>query len=194
MNPDEVAKVCDELHECVDQTLEESPTVFAKALSTVRTMRAAASWDNPITVLTEIEQQPTPWFSLDKWRDLPVRGKRRFARSFGFPAYAIKRRGRKLCLMATPVSPPETQLRRVARDRIAKGHLPPRVSGDIWRGAGTGRPCALCDRPISRDEPEIEIEQSVDEEVEALGFHVTCELLWQLECVRAAHMKQYPKA
>jgi hypothetical protein len=68
MNPDEVARTCDELHECVDQGPGENPEVFARALSAVRKLRAASSWDHPVSILMEIEVQLARWFSPEKWR------------------------------------------------------------------------------------------------------------------------------
>ena len=68
MNPDEVARTCDELHECVDQGPGENPGVFATALSAVRKLRAEASWDHPVSILMEIEVELARWFSPEKWR------------------------------------------------------------------------------------------------------------------------------
>jgi len=68
MNPDEVARICDELHEYVDQGPGENPGVFATALSALGRLRAAASWDYPLSVLMELEVRLARWFSPDKWR------------------------------------------------------------------------------------------------------------------------------
>jgi hypothetical protein len=68
MNPDEVARICDELHEYIDRGPGENPGVFAAALSALRRLRAAASWDYPLSVLMELEVQLVRWFSPDKWR------------------------------------------------------------------------------------------------------------------------------
>jgi hypothetical protein len=68
MNPEAVAKVCDELHENVDQGPGENPGALARALGTVRMLRAAASWDYPLAILTEIEVQLARWFSREEWR------------------------------------------------------------------------------------------------------------------------------
>jgi hypothetical protein len=68
MNTDELARACDELHDCVDQGPGENPGVFARALSTLRMMRGTASWDYPISILAEIEKQLARWFSPDQWR------------------------------------------------------------------------------------------------------------------------------
>jgi hypothetical protein len=43
MNPEEVARTCDELHEYIDQGPGENPGVFARALSVVRRLRTAGA-------------------------------------------------------------------------------------------------------------------------------------------------------
>jgi hypothetical protein len=68
MNPDEVARTCDELHEYIDQGPGENPGIFAHALTVVRRLRAAASWDHPLTILTQLEMELAGWFSPDRWR------------------------------------------------------------------------------------------------------------------------------
>jgi len=68
VNPDELARACDELHDCVEQGPGVNPGVFARSLSAVRRLRGAASWDPPIGILAEIEVQLMRWFSHDKWR------------------------------------------------------------------------------------------------------------------------------
>jgi hypothetical protein len=68
MNPEEVARECDELHKCIEQGPGENPGVFAQALTSVRRLRAAASWDYPLNILTEVEVQLAHWFSPEKWR------------------------------------------------------------------------------------------------------------------------------
>jgi len=79
---------------------------------------------------------------------------------------------------------PETELRRVARDRMAKGQLPRVVPFQMWGGKGAGRLCALCDKAIEPDEMELEVEQRIDREIAPLRFHVACHSLWRFECVR----------
>jgi hypothetical protein len=68
MSPDDVARICDELHEYVDQGPGENPGVFATALNALRRLRAEASWDYPLSILMELEVQLARWFSPDKWR------------------------------------------------------------------------------------------------------------------------------
>jgi hypothetical protein len=80
----------------------------------------------------------------------------------------------------------ETELRRVARDRMAKGQLPRVVPLQMWGGKGAGRLCALCDKTIEPDEMELEVEQRIDGEIYPLQFHVACHSLWRLECGRGA--------
>jgi hypothetical protein len=85
-----------------------------------------------------------------------------------------------------PLTQLETKLRRVARDRIAKGQLPRVVPLQMWGGKGTGRLCALCDKAIEPNEMELEVEQRIDGGLPPLRFHVVCHSLWRLECGRAA--------
>lgn len=80
----------------------------------------------------------------------------------------------------------ETELRRVARDRVAKGQLPRVVPLQMWGGKGTGRNCALCDKAIESEEMELEVERRIDGEIAPLRFHVACHSLWRIECGRDA--------
>lgn len=79
----------------------------------------------------------------------------------------------------------ETELRRVARDRIAKGQLPRVEPSQMWGGKSAGGYCALCDKSIEPDEMELEVEQRIDGELAPLRFHVVCHSLWRLECGRS---------
>jgi hypothetical protein len=84
----------------------------------------------------------------------------------------------------------ETRLRLVARERIEKGKLPSAVPSRMWGGRGGGKPCALCDTVIKREETELEVEERLGGKVETFHFHILCQSLWQLECVRDYHLKQ----
>jgi hypothetical protein len=68
MNPDEASRICDELHEYVDQGPGENPRVFGTALNALRRLRANVSWDYPLSILMDLEVQFAGWFSPDKWR------------------------------------------------------------------------------------------------------------------------------
>ncbi len=60
---EEVVRACDELHSCMDQGPGTNAPALADSLHTVRRLRAAASWDYPLTLLKNIESQLTAWFS-----------------------------------------------------------------------------------------------------------------------------------
>jgi hypothetical protein len=68
MNADEASRICDELHEYVDQGPGENPRVFGTALNALRRLRANALWDYPLSILMGLEIQLARWFSPDEWR------------------------------------------------------------------------------------------------------------------------------
>ena len=80
------------------------------------------------------------------------------------------------------------ELRRIARDRIAKGELPGVLRPlRTWGGHGSGQPCDLCGRTIRTDEMGYEVEYAGNS-AQALRFHVICESIWTLEVVRADYL------
>jgi hypothetical protein len=89
-----------------------------------------------------------------------------------------------------PLTQLETDLRQLARNRIANGQLPNAVPERMWGGKSSGHSCSLCDRPIR--ELELELEEQVDGKVQTFHFHVLCQSLWQLECVHEHHLKNRP--
>ncbi len=85
-----------------------------------------------------------------------------------------------------PPSPVDTELRLIARQRIASGELPARPGPSrVFGGYGTGRLCDLCRKPISADEIEYEFEHGADPAM-TIRFHFVCQSAWQLEIVRAS--------
>ena len=84
-----------------------------------------------------------------------------------------------------PLTQLETKLRRIARSRIATGQLPRVVPLQMLGGKGSGRLCALCDKPITSEEMELEVEPRIDRERAPLCFHVACHSIWGLACTRA---------
>lgn len=84
----------------------------------------------------------------------------------------------------------EGKLRLVARERIEAGKLPNAVPSRMWGGKGAGKPCALCDTIIEREDTELEVEERLGDKLETFHFHILCQSLWQLECVRQYHLKQ----
>lgn len=92
-----------------------------------------------------------------------------------------------------PLTELEEKLRPIARERIAKGQLPCEVPSRMWGGRGTGKPCALCDRPIEWEDGELEVEERVvDGAVQIYRFHIVCQSVWQLECARDDYLKKHP--
>lgn len=76
----------------------------------------------------------------------------------------------------------EQELRALARERIAKGELPAKPALRMWGGDGTGRLCSLCREQVQPGQIEFEVESGRY----SLIFHMTCQSVWQLECVNHA--------
>lgn len=80
--------------------------------------------------------------------------------------------------------PPE-----VVRQAIQTGKLPRRRPERTWGGTGSGCPCAVCGRPVTRDEVEIELEFAGGDDGRSEGglrVHVSCLSAWELELERMA--------
>ncbi len=71
----------------------------------------------------------------------------------------------------------------LALESIASGRLPAGNQGRAWGGRGTGRPCALCSRPIECEDSELEV-QTEDGGIGPV-FHVQCHTAWSEACRRA---------
>lgn len=91
-----------------------------------------------------------------------------------------------------PLTQLEAELRPIARERIAKGQLPREAPSRMWGGRGNGQLCALCGKPIQRDEIEYEVEASIDGAARDFRFHMVCQSVWQLECARDDYLKKHP--
>jgi hypothetical protein len=91
-----------------------------------------------------------------------------------------------------PLTQLETDLRLIARDRISNGQLPWGTPSRTWGGPGTGEPCALCDKPLMREEIEYEVEQRCGGVMRIFHFHVLCHAMLLAECTRDDHMRQHP--
>jgi hypothetical protein len=84
-------------------------------------------------------------------------------------------------LIREPLGEPADAAARVrpkVREKIATRSLPCEPCKAVWGGAGSGAPCAACDRPILPSEIEFECEQPGD----LLRFHQACYVLWEEEC------------
>ena len=91
-----------------------------------------------------------------------------------------------------PLTKLETELRLVARERIAQGRLPCGTALRMWGGHGTEQPCDLRDKPIRPEEVEYEVEVRDSGAVHTFRFHILCQSMWQAECVRAEHLRKQP--
>jgi hypothetical protein len=79
----------------------------------------------------------------------------------------------------------ENELRGKARELITNGRLPCQQTMRIWGGHGTGEQvCSVCERVISSDEVEYEIEHESGGTTHLSRFHVLCHAAWQVECAR----------
>jgi hypothetical protein len=85
----------------------------------------------------------------------------------------------------------ENELRGMARELITNGRLPCQQPMRIWGGHGTGEQiCSVCDRIISSDEVEYEIEHDSGGTKYLSRFHFLCHAAWQVECAREATIKK----
>jgi hypothetical protein len=84
--------------------------------------------------------------------------------------------------------PDESILREYARAAVQKGKLPARRPDRTWGGPGVGAACAVCGRPISKDEMEFEIEFAHDGDNPVLDkyhVHIRCFAAWEFERQKA---------
>jgi hypothetical protein len=69
--------------------------------------------------------------------------------------------------------PDEPILRQKARAAVQSGKLPSCRPDRTWGGPGVGAPCAVCERPVTKQELEFEIEFERDGDNPGLDkFHV----------------------
>jgi len=80
--------------------------------------------------------------------------------------------------------PDEQILREKAREAVRNGKLPARRPDRTWGGPGVGAPCTVCEKPVTRDEMEFEIQFAHDGAVPGLDkfhVHIRCFAVWELE-------------
>jgi len=70
----------------------------------------------------------------------------------------------------------EENLRRLARDRLATGELPPVRPGPTLERVGSGRPCALCGAAVRFE--EVECQWPGDLDTRRFRFHLACHKGW----------------
>ncbi len=80
------------------------------------------------------------------------------------------------------MSDDEATLRKLARDALEKGVLPGGEPHRTWGGPGSGGFCAVCERPIERDQTEFELQFGRDDLGEANPrLHLRCFAAWEFE-------------
>jgi hypothetical protein len=80
--------------------------------------------------------------------------------------------------------PDEPILREKARAAVRSGKLPATRPDRTWGGPGVGAICAVCERPVTKDELEFEIQFAHDGENPGLDkyhVHIRCFAAWELE-------------
>ena len=80
--------------------------------------------------------------------------------------------------------PDETILRQQARAAIQSGKMPAHRPDRTWGGPGVGAPCAICEKPVRRDELEFEVQFAHDGDTPGLDkfhLHLRCFAAWEFE-------------
>ena len=78
----------------------------------------------------------------------------------------------------------EVILREKARQVVRDGKLPARRPDRTWGGPGIGAPFAVCERPVTKDEVEFEIEfarAGHDPGLDKYPVHIRCFAAWEFE-------------
>jgi hypothetical protein len=80
--------------------------------------------------------------------------------------------------------PDEPILRAQARKAIQNDVIPGRKPDRTWGGPGVGARCAICEKPVTKDEMEFEIEFARDGTAPGLDkyhVHLRCFAAWEFE-------------
>lgn len=78
----------------------------------------------------------------------------------------------------------ESAIRDKAREAIRAGRIPSRNPERTWGGPGIGASCAICCKPVTREDVEFELEFSGDTEgTTSVSYHVhvRCFAAWEFE-------------
>lgn len=78
----------------------------------------------------------------------------------------------------------EALLRGKAREAVQNGKLPRRQPDRTWGGPGVGTFCTVCERPVTKDQMEFEIQFAHDGDSPGLDkyhVHVRCFAAWEFE-------------
>ena len=80
--------------------------------------------------------------------------------------------------------PDELRLREQARAVIQSGKLPSRTPDRTWGGPGVGATCSVCEKPVTKEEMEFEIQFARDGDNPGLDkyhVHIRCYAAWEFE-------------
>jgi hypothetical protein len=78
----------------------------------------------------------------------------------------------------------EIALRDRARHAIRSGKLPKQDPDRTWGGPGVGAPCSVCEKPVTREQVEYEVQFAHDGPnpgLDRLHLHLRCFAVWELE-------------
>ena len=84
--------------------------------------------------------------------------------------------------------PDELRLREQAKAVIQSGKLPSRSPDRTWGGPGVGAPCSVCEKPVTKEEMEFEIQFPRDGDNPGLDkyhVHIRCYAAWEFERTKA---------
>jgi len=78
--------------------------------------------------------------------------------------------------------PDEPRLREQARAVIQSGKFPSRNPDRTWGGPGVGAPCSVCEKPVTKEEMEFEIQFDGDNPgLDKFHVHIRCFAAWEFE-------------
>jgi hypothetical protein len=79
--------------------------------------------------------------------------------------------------------PDEAILRQQAREAVQQGKLPARRPDRVWGGPGVGEICSVCDKRITKNDIEYEIEfgRADEDGVDKYHVHIRCNAAWEFE-------------
>ena len=80
--------------------------------------------------------------------------------------------------------PDEVRLREQARAAIQSGKLPSRNPDRTWGGPGVGAMCAVCEKPVTKEDMEFEIQFARDGDnpgLDKFHVHIRCYAAWEFE-------------
>jgi hypothetical protein len=80
--------------------------------------------------------------------------------------------------------PNEESVRELAREALRTGKLPRRAPDRTWGGNGVDAPCTICEKPVTREQVEYEIQFAHDGATPGLdkySLHIRCFAAWEME-------------